>query len=173
MFMVQKNEAQKERLEKMYKMITLMFGAVPSNMEFIGNIEADYLEDFLKMVQRVQEHKNINPNLFVFLRLHVAFKEDYTFCKILNTKYLLAKGYSQEQLDEVIADVVSVPFDDKHKALAKHALKALYQSREVTQNDFDALYKMGWTQKDVFDAIEHTGTLFRNGRIMMAYMKKD
>jgi len=39
----------------------------------------------------------------------------------LNTKYLLAKGYSQEQLDEVIADVVSVPLDDKHKALAKHA----------------------------------------------------
>jgi len=173
MFMVQKNEAQKERLEKMYKMITLMFGAVPSNMEFIGNIEADYLEDFLKMLRRVQKHKNINPDLFGFLRLHVAFKEDYTFCKMFNTKYLLGKDYSQEQLDEVINSVALVPFDEKHKALAKHALKALYYSKEVSQNDFDALYEMGWTQKDVFDVIEHTGTLFRNGRILMAYMKKD
>lgn len=171
--MVQKNEAQKERLEKMHKMITLMFGAVPANMEFMGNIEADYLEDFLKMVRRVQKHQNISPDLFGFLRLHVAFKEDYTFCKMFNTRFLLAKGYSQEQLDEVIADVAFVPFDAKHQALAKHALKALYQSREVIQNDFDALYEMGWMQKDVFDAIEHTGTLFRNGRIMMAYMKKD
>jgi len=149
-----------------------MFGTLPANMEFIGNIEADYLEDFLKMVRRVQKHKNINPDLFGFLRLHVAFKEDYTFCKMFNTKYLLAKGYSQEQLDEVIADVASVPFDDKHKALATYALKALYQSREVCQKDFDTLYEMDWNQKDVFDAIEHTGTLFRNGRIMMAYMEK-
>jgi hypothetical protein len=170
--MVQKNEAQKERLEKMHKIISKMFGSVPANMEFMGNIEADYLEDFLKMIGRIQQHNNIFPDLFGFLRLHVAFKEDYPFCKMFNTKYLQSKGYTQEQLDEVIKDISLVPFDDKHKALAKHALKALYESREVTQNDFDALYKIGWTQKDVFDAIEHTGTLFRNGRIMLAYSKK-
>jgi len=170
--MVQKNEAQKERLEKMHKMISRMFGAVPANMEFIGNIEADYLEDFLKMIGRIQQHKNISPDLFGFLRLHVAFKEDYPFCKMFNTKYLQSKGYTQEQLDEVIKNVGLVPFDDKHQALAKHALKALYESREVTQDDFGSLYKMGWSQRDVFDAIEHTGTLFRNGRIMLAYSKK-
>jgi hypothetical protein len=172
MFMVQENEAQKERLEKMYKLLTHIFGAVTAGMKFIGNIDADYLEDYLRMVKRIQNQKNINPDLFAFLRLHVAFKEDYTFCKIFNTKFLLAKNYSQEQLDEVISDVALVPFDVKHKALAEHALKALYKSREVTQNDFDALYEMGWSQKDVFDAIEHTGTLFRNGRIMLAYSRK-
>ncbi len=172
MFMVQKNEAQKERLEKMHKMISRMFGTVPANMEFIGNIEADYLEDFLKMIGRIQQHKNISPDLFAFLRLHVAFKENYPFCKMFNTKYLLSKSYAQEQLDEVITDVGLVPFDDKHKALAKHALKALYASREVSQEDFDNLYKMGWTQRDVFDVIEHVGTLFRNGRIMLAYAIK-
>ena len=172
MFMVQKNEAQKERLEKLHKIVTKMFGSVPANMEFIGNIDADYLEDFLKMAGRIQRHKNINPNLFAFLRLHVAFKEDYAFCKIMNTKLLLSKGYSQEQLDGVVRDITLVPFNEQHKALVAHALKAFYNSKELTQNDFDALYKMGWTQKDVFDAIQHLGTLFRNGRIMMAYAKK-
>jgi hypothetical protein len=154
-------------------MITLIFGAVPANMEFMGNIEADYLEDFLKMLRRVQKHKNINPDLFTFLRLHVAFKEDYTFCKMFNSKLLLGKGYGQKLLDEVINDIALVPFDEKHKALAFYAIKALYESQDVSQNDFDALYKMGWSQKDVFDAIEHTGTFFRNGRMLMAYMKKD
>ena len=171
--MVHKNEAQKERLEKLHKIIIKMFGSVPANMEFIGNIDADYLEDFLKMAGRIQGHKNINPNLFAFLRLHVAFKEAYAFCKMMNTKLLLSKGYTQEQLDEVIQDIALVPFDEKHKALASHAVKALYQCKEVTQNNFDILYEMGWTQKDVFDAIDHTGTLFRNGRIMSAYSKKE
>jgi hypothetical protein len=172
MFMVQKNEAQKERLEKLHKIVTKMFGSVPANMEFIGNIDADYLEDFLKMAGRIQRHKNINPNLFAFLRLHVAFKESYAFCKIMNTKLLLSKDYAQEQLNEVVNDIALVPFDKKHKALATHALKALYASKEVIQNDFDTLYEMGWTQKDVFDIIDHIGTLFRNGRIMTAYTKK-
>ena len=171
--MVQKNEAEKERLEKMYKLITSMFGTVPANMEFMGNIEADYLEDFLKMVHKIQKHKNVNSDLFAFLRLHVAFKEEYTFCKMFNTQFLLGKGYDQKILDEVISDIALVPFDEKHKALASHAIKALYQGKSVNQNDFDVLYEMGWSQKDVFDAIEHAGTLFRNGRIMMAYMKKD
>ena len=171
--MVQKNEAQKERLEKLHKIIIKMFGSVPANMDFIGNIDANYLEDFLKMAGRIQGHKNINPNLFAFLRLHVAFKETYSFCKMMNTKLLLSKGYTQEQLDDVINNIALVPFDKKHQALASHALKALYQSKEVTQNDFNVLYEMDWTQKDVFDAIDHTGTLFRNGRIMTAYSKKE
>ena len=173
MFMVQKNEAQKECLDKMYRLITAMFGTVPENMEFLGNIEAEYLEDFLKAVKRVQKHKNIDSDLFAFLRLNIAFKEEYAFCKMFNSQFLLNKGYEQKLLDEVIDNISSVPFDERHKALASHAIKALYESREVTQNDFDTLYKMGWSQKDVFDAIEHSGTLFRNGRIMMAYMKKD
>ena len=149
------------------------FGSLPQSMEFMGNIEADYLEDFLRTAQRMRKHKNINPALFAFLRVHVAFKEDYKFCKIFNTQLLLAQGYAQEQLDAVVKSVTSVPFDDKHQALAKHALQAIYTGENITQNDFDSLYKMGWTQRDVFDAIEHTGTIFRNGRILRAYSKKD
>jgi hypothetical protein len=41
------------------------------------------------------------------------------------------------------------------------------------QSDFDALYEMGWTQRDVFDAIEHAATLLRNGRILTAYSSKE
>ena len=81
---------------------------------------------------------------------------------------LLLLGY----IIEVVKDIAFVPFDEKHKALATHALKALYHSKEVNQNDFDVLYEMGWMQKDVFDVIDHAGTLFRNGRIMTAYSKK-
>jgi hypothetical protein len=142
-------------------------------MKFMGNIEADYLEEFLKMARRMQKHKNINPSLFAFLRVHVAFKEDYKFCKIFNSKLLLSKNYTQEQITAVVQDLSSVPFDKKHKALATHALKAIYKGEEVTQNDFDTLYTMGWTQKDVFDTIEHTGTIFRNGRILRAYSNKN
>jgi hypothetical protein len=89
-----------------------------------------------------------------------------------NRKFLLAKGYRQEQLESTIADVTALPLDDKHQALALHAIRAIYESREVTRADFEKLYAMGWSQKDVFDAIDHAGTLLRNGRILTTYSEK-
>ena len=41
MFMFQKNEAQKERLERLFKKINVLYGSLPPQMEFLGNIEAD------------------------------------------------------------------------------------------------------------------------------------
>ncbi len=172
MFMYQKNEAQAQRLEQLYKKIKLFYGAVPPQMEFLGNIEAEYLEDFIKAMLRIAKHPHIDPNWFGFVRLHIAFREDYAYCKAFNTKFLLAREYTQKELDDAITDISTIPFDEKHQALARHALKVIYESKACTQSDLDALYEMGWTQKDVFDGVEHAGTLFRNGRILTAYSKK-
>jgi len=172
MFMVQKNELQKERLAKILKKVKVVYGVVPPQMEFLGNIEVDYLEEFLNAVVRMVKHPHIEPDLFGFIRLHIAYKEEYPYCKIFNTKMLLAKGYTQEQLDTVIEDISVVPFNDAHQHLATYAIKAIYESKTCTQCNFDALYAMGWTQKDVFDAIEHAGNIFRNGRILTTYAMK-
>ena len=170
--MVQKNEVQKEKLKRVLKRIKVVYGKVPPQMEFLGNIEVEYLEEFLKMVVRMVKHPNIQPDLFGFIRLHIAFKEDYTYCKKHNTHFLLAKGYEQKVLDRAIETIESVPFDSNHQALATFAVKAIYRSRECKADDFERLYAMGWGQKDVFDAIDHAGTIFRNGRILTAYRKK-
>jgi len=172
MFMVKENIEQKERLEKIYRRVKAIYGAVPPQINFLGNIEADYLEDFLKMVMRVTKHPNIHPDLFGFMRLHIAFREDYAYCKKYNTQFLLAKGYMQEQLDAVVTEIGAVPFDDKHQALAFHAVRVVYESKKITAEDFEKLYTLGWSQKDVFDAIDHATTLLKNGRILTAYSRK-
>jgi len=172
MFMVKENIEQKERLEKIYRKVKAIYGAVPPQINFLGNIEADYLEDFLKMVLRVTKHPNIHPDLFGFMRLHIAFKEEYAYCKQYNTQFLLAKGYTQKQLDAVISDIMAVPFDEKHQVLASHAIRVVYESKQIVAEDFEALYALGWSQKDVFDAIDHATTLLKNGRILTAYNRK-
>ena len=172
MFMVKKNEAQAERVEKLLKRVKALYGEVPPQMEFLGNIEVTYLEDFLQMVISIVKHPNINPDFFGFVRLHIAFREEYVYCKMYNTKFLLAKGYRQEQLNEVIADVTALPLDEKHQALGEHAVRAMYESKQITGADFKNLYAMGWSQKDVFDAIEHAGVLLKNGRILTTYGEK-
>jgi len=170
--MVKENIEQKKRLEQIYRKVKAIYGAVPPQIYFLGNIEADYLEDFLKMVLRVTKHPNIKPDLFGFMRLHIAFREEYAYCKKYNTQFLLAKGYTQEQLDTVVTDIMAVPFDEKYQALASHAVRVVYESKQISAEDFEALYALGWTQKDVFDAIDHATTLLKNGRILTAYSQK-
>jgi len=172
MFMVKENLAQKDRLEKIYKRVKLIYGSLPPQMEFLGNIDAGYLEDFLKKVMKIVKHPNINPNLFAFIRLHIAFKEGYEYCKKFNTKFLLAKGYEQIDLDSAIESINNIPFDSKHQKLASFAIKAIYNSNTCTQKDLEALEALNWTQKDIIDAVEHAGDIFRNGRILSAYSIK-
>ena len=172
MFMIKKNEAQAEQVEKLLKRVKALYGEVPPQMEFLGNIEVEYLEDFLKMVMRIVKHPHINPDFFGFLRLHIAFKEEYAYCKMYNTKFLLAKGYNEKQLDSVIIDVTTLPLDERHQALAKHAIRAIYESNIIKKADFENLYAIGWSQKDVFDAVEHAATLLKNGRILTTYSEK-
>jgi len=171
--MYKENSEQKERLKKLYKKVELFYGSVPPQMKFLGNIEADYLEEFIKAMQRITKHPNINPKLFGFIRLHIAFRESYAYCMQFNTHLLLSQGYTQTELDNAIKNIEEIPFNDKHKALSKYAVKVIYESQLCTQEDLERLYLMGWSQKDVFDAASHAGTLFRNGRILTAYSQKE
>jgi len=69
MFMVTPNTAQSERLVKLFRRVKAIYGTVPSQMEFLGNIDADYLEDFIANVIRIARHPHIitppvnNPNV--------------------------------------------------------------------------------------------------------------
>jgi hypothetical protein len=171
--MIKKNEEQQDRLKKMFRKVKAIYGNIPPQMEFLGNIDVDYLEEFLVSILRIAKHPNIESNLFGFIRLHVAFRENYPYCKMFNTKLLLSHKYTQEILDEVIKDIENVPFDTKHKLLAKFAIKAIYDSKNCFEDDFDKLYSLGWSQKDVFDLVEHAGTILRNGRILTAYSLKE
>ena len=169
MFYYKKNDEQKENLERLFRKAKVLYGDIPPQIEFLGNIDADYLEDFLKNVAKIARHPNIDHNLFTFLRVHIAFKENYIYCKAFNTKMLLV-NYSQDTIDKAVDNIESIPLDNRHIELAKMALKVIYSSLTVTSKDFDNLFTLGWSQKDIFDAIEHAGTLFRNGRILNAYM---
>ncbi len=173
MFIYQENIKQKKRLERIFKKVKLIYGDIPPQMLFLGNIDAEYLEDFLKSVVGVVKHPHIESDLFGFIRLFVAFREDYEYCKNFNTHFLLQKGYEQEVLDQVIDDITQVPFDARHKELAKFAIRSIYDSKNIQESDFRSIYDLGWSQKDLFDLISHTGDIFKNGRILTAYSKKE
>ena len=173
MFMVTKTDNKQAGLERLYKRVKLMYGEIPPQIEFLASIDIAYVEMFLENVTRVIKHPHIPIDLFSFIRLHVAYNEGYCYCKAFNTKLLLQRGYTQEQLDHAIADIATAPFESKEQALAKKAIEAIYDQEKFTQGSIEELYEQGWSQKDLFDAVDHAGTLLKNGRILDAYLVQE
>ena len=173
MFYAHPNTSQSQRLEKLYKKVRALYGTVPPQMEFLGNIEADYLEAFITATRRIAAHPHIDRDFFTFIRLYVAYREHYPYCMQFNRQMLRTLGYEEELLNLVISDISAIPLDEKHQRLAHLAIRAIYESSDITPDDFEAIYALGWSQKDTFDAIEHAGTILKNGRILTAYMQKE
>lgn len=119
----------------------------------------------------MSNHKNIDSDFFAFIRLHIAVKEDFQYCILFNTKLLRKKEYSKDLLSLIVKDINNIPFDKKHKELACAAIKSIYNSNDFTNVDIKNLEDLFWTSSDIYDAIDHTAFLFKNSRIIKAYLK--
>ena len=172
MFIKINNQEQSVELKKVHLKIKKLFGTVPPNFELLGNIDVNILKDFLTYVFKLMNHKTINPDYFAFLRLFIANQESFKYCIGFNTKLLQSRNYEMEVINNAKLDLSKIPFDEKHKFLAIKSIKAIFDSKNFNQSDFNELYKIGWNDKDIFYSIEHTGFMLRNGRILTAYSTK-
>ena len=155
----------KQTLDK----IKNLFDVLPPHWELLDSIAPKRFEMFMQEINYLLNHPNINPDLFAMLRLHVANKENFSYCKSFNTKLLLSKGYDKTAIKELQENIGTIPLDDRHKLLAQKAVKAMYQPTKFTIEDIKALQNTSWSDSDIYDAIDHAAFLFKFARIIQAY----
>ncbi len=146
------------------------FGMMPPHWELLAKMNPLRFEMFMKEIEYLLNHPHIHPDFFAFLRLYVANKEGFAYCKSLNTKLLLAKGYGKQELKSFMEDITKIPMDEKHQALAKTVFLALYKNEAFDVATIDALKAFGWSDGDIYDAIDHGAFLFKFSRILKAYL---
>jgi len=145
------------------------FGILPPHWELLLSISAKRFEMFIDEIRYIVNHKNIDRDFFSMLRLYVANRENFSYCRSFNTKLLLAKGYDKSDLKVLKDDFKNIPLDDKHKLLAQKVIVALYSPKEFTQCDVEELKKLSWNDNDIYDAIDHGAFLFKFSKILKAY----
>lgn len=144
------------------------FGISPPHWEFLASVAPKRFDMFMQEIAYLLNHPNIDRDFFTMLRLYVANKEDFYYCKSLNTKLLLAKGYTKEQLKRIKDG--EFPLNNKHQILADKTFKAMYQPQELTLEDINELKNLLWNDSDIYDAIDHGAFLFKFARILKAYL---
>ena len=101
-------------------------------------------------------HPNLKFSLLAHIRMLVAYNEGYEYCIDLNQGMLMVLAkLSQEDIDAAKADPAKAKLNDKDKAMLLYVLKVTQDPAMSTAEDIGALKEMGWSEQDIFEAVQH------------------
>ncbi|HHD79902.1 MAG TPA: hypothetical protein ENK98_09785 [Epsilonproteobacteria bacterium] len=169
MFMIEPNPNKEMKI--LLRGIKQKLGHVPPHWELFATINPTRFKMFLDEINYLNSHPHIQNDFFTLLRYTIATDNGFTYCINLNRAFLLAKGYTLEQLHALEGSQKTLPLDERHQALFDAVMKAVYKPEEFTVEGIAALKILEWNDADIFDAVDHGAFLFRASKILKAYSK--
>ena len=168
MFIVEQEPSREAKVR--LRIVKKALGQVPPHFALYATLHPERFKMFLEEIMYLSSHKNINPDFFAFLRYYVASHNGFSYCIRFNETLLLGKDYTAKQLEAIVASK-NIPLDKKHQTLFNEAINALDNPKEFTAETLDSLKAIGWSDADIFDAIDHAAFLFKFSKILKAYSK--
>lgn len=142
------------KLAELYASTEAFIGAVPGNVRLLG-VSPDILENQLNYVQYNMTHPTLSRPLQAMIRMLVSRACKSPYCEAFNKSFLKQGGLSDEQIEATISNPANAPLEDKEKELLGFVLKVCEAPHSATQEDIDKLKTAGWTERDIFDAVNH------------------
>jgi len=169
MFIIESNPNQEMKV--LLRGIKQKLGKVPPHWELFATINPTRFKMFLDEINYLSSHPHIQNDFFTLLRYTIAIDNGFTYCINLNKTWLLAKGYTQEHLNDLEGINKILPLDKRHQALFDAVMKAVYTPDDFTTETIEALKLLAWSDADIFDAVDHGAFLFRFAKVLRAYVQ--
>ena len=169
MFILESNP--NKEMQVILRGIKNKLGYVPTHWELFATINPTRFKMFLEEINYLTTHPHIQSDFFTLLRYTIASDNSFTYCINLNKAFLLAKGYTLENLHALEGTQKMLPLDERHQALFDAVMKAIYKPEAFTVEVINALKILDWTDADIFDAVDHGAFLFRFSKVLKAYSK--
>lgn len=147
-------EKAEGKLSELYAVSEQFFGSVPNNVRMLG-VSPAVLENQFDFAEYFFQHKTLSMPFLAMVRMLVSTASRSPYCQGLNSGMLRQLGITAEQIEEAKFDPQKAPVNDKEKALLLFVLKATQDPHSVDAAQIDALKKLGWTERDIFDALAH------------------
>jgi hypothetical protein len=122
-------ETAEGQIAQAYKPFLDAIGVVPKPLEMMS-VSPGLLKIQAETIGYFMQHPALGLPLLTFIRLLVSVAYDYEYCIGFNSGLLKSQGISEDLLS------VKTP-------------------EAVEQNDVKGLLEMGWSEKDIFDAVYH------------------
>ena len=154
-------------MEKIYQAFIDSVGTVPppflmySASPGIQGIQAETIRYY-------QERSNLSSLLIALIRYLTAVGLDLEPCIEFNMRVLKVHGMSDEQVADLKMNPASAPLDEKDGWLLAFVIKAVRAPETVSEGHVQKLRQLGWTDTDIFDALNIACTMVGMERMMKA-----
>ncbi|MBW1779128.1 MAG: hypothetical protein JRL30_00120 [Deltaproteobacteria bacterium] len=155
-----------------YKPFLETIGVVPKPLEMVS-VSPELFKIQAETIGYFMQHPTLGLPLLTFIRLLVSVAYDYEYCIGFNSGLLTSQGVSEELLSSVKTDPSKAPLEEKDKAMLLFVLKAVKTPEAIDQNDVKGLLEMGWSEKDIFDAVSHGMGMIGPSKMFKAFKMGD
>lgn len=143
------------KVAELYGQIQQMMGRIPNAFR-LSSASPDLLAQHWQSLSYYMQHPTLSFPLLAMVRMLVSQHNDCPYCVNMNESMLMrAAGLSHEQLLATRRDPAQAPLPEKDKAMLQLVLKATSTPKQVSKADLDAVRALGWTDRDILDAVSH------------------
>jgi hypothetical protein len=154
-----------------YDMYLTNFGTIPKPMEMLS-ISPELFDLQLKRNRYFATHSNLSFGLLTHIRYMASLGLSYKFCIDFNKMLLEKQGLNDDDFRRLENDPCQTILEEHEDAMLAFVVKALKNPGAVTDADILKLRELGWTDKDMVDAMLH-GVSMTNHAVMMQVFDMD
>ncbi|MBI5843356.1 MAG: hypothetical protein HZB23_01655 [Deltaproteobacteria bacterium] len=148
-------EKAEGKVKDAYSIFEKMGMPVPLPLQMIS-VSPEILAIQMKVMMNYFKHPTLTLPLLAHIRLLVATGENYPFCMNFNRELLRGfVGLTDEQIDAAIKDPKSAALQEKDRELLAYVVKVVADPALSDKKDIERLRELGWSDGDIFDAVNH------------------
>ena len=161
------------KLQEAYIELETMLGSIMPHVQLHATHALEDMKCFTDPMKLSRNHPDIPLIWFALMRLHVAVRDDFPYCKALNTKMLQGLGMEDADIGKYRENIDEAPLDERLILLLEKAIKSIYDSHHFNREDFEELYRAGFTDKTIYDAIVYSTGFSGIARRLNTYLVKE
>lgn len=152
-----------------YDFFQSMANMVPLPIQMVSP-SPELLTIMIDTVKYYTEKSGLSFSLLAHIRLLVSQNEDFPYCLDLNRGILeQIGGLSPEALDAVLSDVNRASLEPSEVELLKFAVKTVEDPASTSPDDIETLHSLGWTDTNIFDAVNEGLLMLTRGMMFKAF----
>ncbi|MFH1539386.1 MAG: hypothetical protein ABIH66_10540 [bacterium] len=164
-----KPEEAEGRIKEVYSMFQNTGSPVPKPMQLMS-ASPKLFDIFSQVVHYYLNHPTLSMPLLAHIRYLSASLCAYPYCIDFNKNILTGMlGVSEENAMSMMDDPSQATLEDKEVKMLVFVVKAVRTPEDVEPKDVEAVREAGWSDEDIFDAVNHGANMAAGGILFNAF----
>lgn len=112
---------------------------------------------------------NLSFPLLTLIRYLSAENCSHGACVMFNGELAKRQGMTEEELEDLKKNPKDGPLEERENQLLSFVVDAVKNPDSIAQKDIDLLKCLGWTEQDIFEAVNHGVDMVGSSILMKAF----